>query len=289
MFAFINRKALLYRTANGGKQWKEYAFGEGLLSRIFCIGSKLYTIKFSQADSHSTIYTSVDFGYNWKIEFTFPNVVADIYFFNNHIYILAKDSAINMFQLFKLEDNKGFRKMNLKLPIYRAAETANGIYYTSSSKNSQGNENLLIYYNISDSSSKTMPLPDSFNCYILKKIDDKTFLTGLESGNIVTYLVNDIGHMEKKSDYRGDVRYFPQGIFYGGNTFWLVAGTRNNFEVNNILLRRSNESKTWETIQFRLDDYIKPFYFIQNGNEVTGWFYSGLGRFQIFEDKLKEK
>ena len=187
-FAFVNNTALLYKTTDGGKTWKAKDFGEGSIQNIMRIENFFYAFKNSKKDFHTEIYFSNDFGESWKVETSFPNVVTDLFFVNEFIVLVGKDER-NIFHLY-VSDDKGLhwiKKTTPYLPIYDMIMHNTRLLYLSSNIRDENRKNLLVNYNIQDSSSKVMELPKVFDCYFFTNNDNQIKLCGKQDNQIAVY------------------------------------------------------------------------------------------------------
>ena len=136
-FAFVNKTALLYKTTDGGYTWRENKFGEGSFQNILYNEGKYYAFKIKE-NYYTDIYCSEDFGRNWRVKTSFPNVVTDLFFIKEQIVIVAKDER-RVFQFF-VSNNGGLnwvKRTSTYSPIYDIIKSEESNFYYLSSKNNK--------------------------------------------------------------------------------------------------------------------------------------------------------
>jgi len=282
-FAFLKRTALLYKTTDGGKTWTGKTFGEGSFQNIIQVGTKIFLIKVSEENFYSFLFSSTDFGESWIQEASFPNVVTDIFVIENGLLVIGKNQK-GIFQLSASSTaGKTWELLSSPLPIYDAIALNQKLFYLSSDSTSLSRKNLLVQYNLNDHTSKILHLPAEFDCYFLTNFNNQIKFIGITNGHIAAYSLQKDDFIQHDYTCSNESDFFPQGYYTKGNREWIIVGKRQGSYVSNKILRTNDKGKNFETINFKKEDYIKPFYFLTENDQVTAWFYSGLGKFQILE------
>lgn len=283
-FAFVNKTSLLYKTTDGGNTWKVRDFGEGNFQNILHTKGSLYAFKIRE-NFYTDIYYSDDFGENWKAKTTFPNVATDLFFINGHMILIAKDER-RIFQ-FYVSDDEGqnwVKRISPYLPIYDILKTDdNKFCYLSSRGNSSYQKNLLVSFDVQDSSSKAMDLPKGFDCYFLTNNANQIKLCGKKEDKITVYSFRNNKLQYEYSTSDKDSMNFPFAFYNTKNEDYIVVGHRRSNDVEHKILKTADNGKTWRTIKFERDNLIEPFCFFNNNGKVKAWFFAGAGKFQVLQ------
>lgn len=284
-FAFVNSKALLYKTIDGGITWIVKDFGEGSFKNIVSVKKSIYAFKINEKTFYTEIYYSNDFGESWKIETSFPNVVTDLFFINNLIVLIGKDeNRVFQFYISNDEGQHWIKNITSYTPIYDVAVVDKKLLYLSSNIQDGYRKNLLVNYNVVDGTSKVMELPKEFDCYFLTNNDNQIKLCGKQDNHIAVYNLKNEKLQYEYSTPEKDSMIFPVGFYNAKNEDYIVVGRRRSNDVEHNILKTVNSGKDWETINFERDNLITPFCFINNDNEkVKAWFFAGSGKFQILQ------
>jgi hypothetical protein len=283
-FAFGESNAAIFRTTNGGRTWSKKNFGKGYFTQIIKIDKLLLAFKTSDNYTRISVFLSDNMGDTWKEQTSFPSDIRNILGDNNTLYAIVRDSIGNKSKLFISEDQGEHWDVShyLKYPIFHTPIIyQHKILYLSNSDRNTYFPNLLIEYNIENHSSTIIEMPEEFECYFLTNWANEVNLCGRSNGKIVTYsFINnklEFNYIVKETDSLD----FPEYFYNTKKRNIIIAGHRRSFNLEYRVLISSDQGKNWKTINLIKDNYIKPYYFFNDGNTNTAYFYSGHGMFQV--------
>jgi hypothetical protein len=282
-FAFVNRKALLYKTTDGGNTWTKNDFGEGYFTDIKRIEDIIFAFKTSEDRSRIFVYSSNDLGGTWEERVSFPTNVYNLFFVNNLFWAICSDGKTGSLIYISRDSGKSWTKSVAPLSLYDAIVKEKKVFYLSSNIKDDYRKNLLVEYNMSDSTNKIIELPKEFDCYFLTNYNNEIKLSGLKDGHLAVYSLDKDNQVKYEYSYLKESTYFPQGYYNNKGEEWIIAGKRGDADVSNKILKTRDNGKSWEVISFEKEKYIKPFYFLNDNDKVKAWFYAGSGKFQVME------
>lgn len=281
-FAFVNRKALLFKTIDGGRNWVKKDFGEGVILDIIQTGNKIFAIKSSE--DRNIVYSSSDIGQNWTEEKSFPSRISRLFSIDNGYLAITSDSSLIKTYLYLSTDfGKSWRSINSSMIVFDAVMLGNNLFFLSSNNNNTYKKNTLVELDLKDSTNKVIEIPEEFDCYFLAGYHDTVKLIGIKDGHIAMYTFQKDKQVKYDYSYMNDKNIFPQGYFKNANEDWIIVGKRGDANVTNKILKTSNNGKNWEVINFKKNEYIKPFYFYNRNGKLKAWFYAGSGEFQVLQ------
>lgn len=282
-FAFLTRVALLFKTTDGGQTWHKYNLGEGSIRNVVQLDKKIYAFKASDSSSIYHTYSTKDLGATWVEEDLFPQRVMQLFFLRNKYIAITTDSLSTQTYIYISEDTcHSWKRQASKLPIYDAMLFRGQLFYLSS--NDEGVKDLLVEYNIEEDVNKVFTLPHGFDCYFITNFDDKIRLIGKQDQYIAVYSLQD-GTLQYNYSYLQSSDFFPQGYYNNNVGEWIVVGKRSGKDVSNMILKTRDSGRSWDTVLFEKEKYIKPFYFINEHGSVKAWFYSGVNTLQFLNSR----
>lgn len=281
-FAFVNRTALLYKTTDGGKKWIGKDFGKGNLINVIHYKKSLFAFKTSENYLEFSTYLSNDLGDTWSKEESFPQRISKLFFIDSFYIAITSDSLENRSYI-NVSKNLGkfWSVIESPFPIYDAIMEGQKIIFLSSNISKDYKKNMLVEFNIKDSSVKLVDLPNGFECSFLTNFNNNVKLIGIKDEYLAVYsLISSRVNFEYS--YTRDVSYFPKGYYNNNGTEWIIVGKREDADVSYKLLKTNDNGQNWKVINFEREKYIEPFYFLNVNGKMQAWFYTGSGRFQVF-------
>jgi hypothetical protein len=271
---------------NGGETWVGKDFGEGYFTELIHLDNLTYALKKSEDNTHVFVYSFSVNENAWRKEDNFPDKIYDLVSSGNSLLAISSDSLRSRSKI-NISYNKGgsWGDLNfIRYQVYGNVIAHDGkILYLSSNINGGEKANLVIEYDLHDSSCNVIQLPNKFDCYLLTNHQDKIRLTGVEEGHITVYSLHKDKYLKLEYFYEGSDKYFPKGYFNTESSEWVIVGDRNGSDVSNLILQTDNNGRSWKTISFPMKKHIRPFTFNYKNNKVKGWFYAGEGLFQVLE------
>lgn len=282
-FAFVNKTALLYRTSNGGKTWDAKGFGSGYFTNIIYVRNKVFAFKTSEDRLRISIYFSDDFGVSWKEGISFPDGIYDLFYVEDTLYAICSSKTGDSKLYISIDDGDSWiLKFVLQYPPfnYPISHSSNLVYLSNSQKDNYFPD-LIVQFNVQDSSSEIIKLPPKFDCYFLTNNDNQLKLCGKQDNHIAVYTLKNGKLLYEYSMAENDSMNFPVGFYNYKNEEYIIEGSRHGGDVGYKLVKTIDNGKNWETISLIRDNLITPFCFMVENEKVKAWFYAGAGKFQI--------
>lgn len=280
-FSFVNRTALLYKTIDGGKSWIGKDFGRGSLINIVHHNKSLFAFKTSENYLEYSTYSSNDLGDTWSKEEAFPQRISNLFFIDSFYIAITSDSLENKSYI---NVSKNFGKfwtvIEPPFPIYDVIMKDEKLIFLSSNAGKGDKKNILVEFNIQDSSVIYFDLPKGFGCSFLTLFDNKVKLIGIKEDHLTIYSFIS-NRFKFEYSYLQDVSFFPRGYYSNNGTEWIIAGKREGADVSYRLLKTGDNGRNWKIVNFKRERYIEPFYFLTVKDKMNAWFYTGSGRFQV--------
>lgn len=268
---------------------KTQTFGKGVIADLTTNQDELFLITnvsspeaYGLVDS-SVLFISTNKGKDWNKVYTFPFLVAKIFFTkSNEGYAICRDQKGNghlfiMYTQNGKEWKKIFEKLDSTISVFEEA-FADEHSVDLLTIDIQNKARLLsIKKNLIDSLSFTVPV--GFSIYsVLKNDSNELLLLGTEENLIKIYRFNG-QKMEVISSIM--TSYSPKAGSVAFNlhneTINVVANKITGVGTNTKVFQSNNYGSTWNEVTMSLEDRFSPYFFYKD--IIYG--YAGLSRVQI--------
>jgi hypothetical protein len=281
-FANLKRNAVIFKTNDGGATWQKMELGTGFIRNIIKSGEKLFLFKESENYTTTSVLYSNNNGDGWYEIKSIPNQIQYFFYKDSSFYAIAvgEDSVKSKLSISNDNCQTWQAVTNFNVIVYDCVLHNEDLIYITS--NYFGDtKKFIVVYNLKSLDTKAIALPNGFDFDFLTNHDNDLRIGGKKDDSIVIYKIGEMGLERECSYIERNRKVFLQGFYNHNNSNWLILGMRTNFDVRNKILKTTDHGKNWEEVYFAIDNYIKPFYFINKKDKTKAWFYSGNARFQI--------
>jgi len=287
-FATVTRTAMVARTVDEGRTWKQKQLGEGSILKIVQAGGKLFLTKVLDEPKRYAVYSSADFGETWREEKEFPAMFTSLFPTETGYWAIVKDSGVIRTHLeISADSGRSWVVQDLPYLALNAVKRGNKLVFLSCDNPAAlPRMNRVVEYDPGDKSSKVTTLPAPFDCYFISDPDGNITLTGRQEDHLAVYGVDRELRVSLKYSYTAEAGYFPQGYFAGGGWEWILAGKRGPEEVSNVVLGTADNGKSWNKVTFDYPKSVKPYGCFSDDRGGGCWFFSGPGRMQKLEFEI---
>jgi hypothetical protein len=287
--AYSSYTSLIYKTEDGGVNWKKFYSGNGRFDKAFWNGKDIYAVNCIEDEIRLT-YSSVLYklvGNHWKSFSKIPTYVRDIFFYDsNNGVITAQDASRSCYFLLTHDGGKTWNKQEVEYDLFHPkfiGKTA--IYFTVDYETKQ---NLIVKHNFITGKETVNDLPKGFEVYLIDYCNKSLWILGVENKDICLYKQGDEGGFKLISKIPFDVRVFPKKLHIGSSDIFLLIGERKEGYVKNLVFRSLDNGNTWKEEKLGYPLYTNPLCFYDNpdGSFLT-WIYSGTSKIQIPNNQLR--
>lgn len=285
-FASLKRSTKIYRTIDGGNNWKDCGINvEGCIQKISLNrDSSVYAISISEVTNHSTIYASIDFGNSWNKLTSYNNIVTDLIKINDSVNLMIAKDSNNIFNCFKYYANGKCEKISgIPKPIVDLVNTNNNVYFLVD-PNQKGKEQLVVSLNYFNNSMLGIKMPVNLEAPRLYSYDQKVYLCGESLGYIKIYELSTANTFIELISFskRSDSDFFK--YFYTSNSkIILLIGRRNGVGVSNQLYFNTINNNNWNEIELDDDVLVSPFTANSQNGSIIIYLYSIRNLIQTIE------
>jgi len=283
-FAIVKKNAKIFKTTDGGINWRKYDLGIGDVTKIIADSNNIIASKYDDSQNKSTIlkYYTNDV---WKeLSFIFPGIISELFIVSGKLFFLGKD-AVNTFRLFRVNDSlNSYSSLQLPDPIFDCNSDDEHLFCLTSKKSLNQNIFSLIIYTILSNSYKKVVLPVKLDFPYLTCYNKSLRIFDLEGKKVKEYIMDLNGNITSEMSYSDKNKVYPVGSYNTNSTQYIVISKYEGSMISKFIIK-SNSKNDWNIIKFEKDTYIEPFWINEYGGKIKGWFYSGRGLLQQFTDK----
>lgn len=297
-------KAIIYKTIDGGYNWKKYDFGEGT---SYCsikntFENKIYADVSGKRDTYKFYkYFSENLGEEWvqQKSATLPDGLRYIMKEKKALkeFILGIDNFDEVFYWVSEDDAKSWKKF--KLPLKAHSIIQKSIYFDGdkcwfiSSKrtgvrDSRGYNTFnyyLGYLNYEKNEGDIENLPKGFTGQVVAKADNGNFwIAGYAGEDIVVYERTGKEQYKIVKEIKNEgVRLSAEYLNINEDEILFVYQAVKAFFPERVVISSRDKGKTWEEEKLVISSYFKNpfFYHDKKKHKTLVWADAGGGRIQM--------